>query len=348
MFTKFTACAAAAFALLLASSADAQDINVNFGSFNGPPSNALGAGAAQSGTWNHMIAGTSGPLLDTAGTSVPALITASTTAGWAFGSNNANTSGDDELMLDGAHDGAMVLTVTSLQNGEYDVYSYAWAPDLPTGYITSVDVPGSIDPIQSVGGFDFTGVYILGQQYAKHRITVTNGTMTINFAVVTSFATENGIQFDLLTAQPTVYCTAKTNSLGCVPTIGAAGLPSATSGSGFVISASNVINNKPGLMIYTDQGPAAVVFQGGLRCVNVPLKRSVPLNSGGNPPPNDCSGVYSIDMNSFAVGGLGGTPAAYLTVPGTVINIQGWGRDQGFPAPNNTTLTDAVQYTVGP
>ncbi len=144
------------------------------------------------------------------------------------------------------------------------------------------------------------------------------------------------------------YCTAKINSQGCTPTIGFTGAPSATAGSGFMIRTSQVINNKPGLYLYSDGGRAALPFYGGLRCLGNPARRSVQLNSGGNPPPNDCSGVYSLDWNTFSGGGLGGHPQSYLIVPGNVVQVQAWGTDNGFPAGTNATLSDALEYTVGP
>jgi hypothetical protein len=146
---------------------------------------------------------------------------------------------------------------------------------------------------------------------------------------------------------PSIYCSAKVTSNACLPAIAFSGAPSATSGSGFVVFSNNVINNKSGLLFYGASGSASMAFQGGTLCVATPIKRTPGVFSGGNPPPNDCSGVFSIDMNTFAVGGLGGSPLPALTTPGTVVNCQWWGRDPGFVAPNNTQLSDGLQFVIG-
>ena len=145
-----------------------------------------------------------------------------------------------------------------------------------------------------------------------------------------------------------IYCTSKLNSLGCMPSIDSSGAPGASAGTGFTITASNVINNKPGVLLYTDAGRAATAFQGGWLCLDSPIKRSVTVHSSGTPSPEDCSGVYSLDMNAFAVGSLGGSPASYLRVPGTTVYVQFWGRDNGFPAPDNSTLSNALSFSICP
>jgi len=150
-------------------------------------------------------------------------------------------------------------------------------------------------------------------------------------------------------ALPIVYCSAKPNSLGCTPAIGWTGIQSASSLSGFTLSASNVRNNKSGLLFYGVNGRSTLPFQGGTLCVKTPLKRTAAVQSGGTPPPaNDCSGLFAIDMNAFAHSPGPPVPLPELTVPGSLIDCQWWGRDPGFPPPNNTTLSDGLEYTVEP
>jgi hypothetical protein len=98
-----------------------------------------------------------------------------------------------------------------------------------------------------------------------------------------------------------------------------------------VLRAQAVRNQKSGLLFYGANGRAALAFQNGTLCVDSPLKRTPVSSSAGNPlPANDCSGVYSIDMNAFAAGLIGGHPLPSLSLPCTTIDCQWWGRDPGF------------------
>jgi hypothetical protein len=143
------------------------------------------------------------------------------------------------------------------------------------------------------------------------------------------------------------HCTAKTNSLGCLPAIGWSGRPSAASASGFTITCSNVRNRKAGLLLYGLSGPASVPFQGGTLCVAPAIRRTPAVDSGGTSlPASDCSGVYAIEFHAFAAGALGGNPHPALRIPGTLVDVQWWGRDPGFPPPNNTALSDGLQFRI--
>ena len=97
-------------------------------------------------------------------------------------------------------------------------------------------------------------------------------------------------------------------------------------------------------LFYGVNGAAAVPFLGGTKCVSAPIRRTPLQSSGGAPAPaEDCSGIYALDMNAFAVGAAGGNPLPALTTPGTVVHCQWWGRDPGFIA----TLSDGLTYTIG-
>jgi hypothetical protein len=139
------------------------------------------------------------------------------------------------------------------------------------------------------------------------------------------------------------YCTAKTNSQGCTPAVGWSGDPSigASSSTPFEITASNVLNQKSGLLFYGVFGRASAAFQGGVNCVHSPVRRTPLRSSDGNVGPDDCSGVYSIDFTPW----IDGTNDALLDI-GVTVNAQWWSRDPA--SPSTTGLTDAIEFEIRP
>jgi hypothetical protein len=354
MQSRLSACAASAVMIAVAGSAFGQAFNVDLGANTTYPipSPSFGGAAGQVGVWNAVDAtsAVATPLVAASGAVTGATL-AHTGGNGNFQVNNPGTTGDDQRLLDDVQDlggtgGTSTWTFSGLAPGNYSVYVYAWAPDSPTLYLTDVTVAGGAAGTQTCGGGTFPG-YALGVTHVVDS-TSSYGALTLTVATNTGFGSVNGFQLAPLPCDgsPLLYCTAKVNSLGCAPAIASTGTPSATAGSGFVVRGTNVINNKSGLLFYGSTGQTATPFQNGTLCVKSPIKRTPAVGSGGNPPPNDCSGVYAIDMNTFAVGGLGGAPLPALTVPGTVVDCQWWGRDPGFAAPNNTTLTNGLQYVV--
>ena len=140
----------------------------------------------------------------------------------------------------------------------------------------------------------------------------------------------------------TTYCTGKANSLGCTPSIYADGIASATGTPRLHVTGSFVINRSAGTLWYGVAGRSASPFAGGTLCVAPPLSRVPTLLSGGSATPiSDCSGVWTVDVNTFL---HNGTPLP----AGTTIACQWMGRDSGFAPPFNRQLSNAVEFTLRP
>lgn len=139
---------------------------------------------------------------------------------------------------------------------------------------------------------------------------------------------------------PSTYCTGKTNSQGCVPAIGAIGTASASAATPFTISAVNIVENRPGLLLF-GLAPQAQAFQGGWLCIQPPLKRVGAQNSGSSGVP--CSGVYAFDMKAYVQSG-----AHPGLVPGEIGYCEWWGRDPLDPAGFGSSLSDALSFGIAP
>lgn len=143
---------------------------------------------------------------------------------------------------------------------------------------------------------------------------------------------------------PDTYCTGKVNSQGCLSQISFLGYPSVNASGGFLVRASNLLNNVNGLLFWGTSGAASTPFQGGFLCVASPVTRTSLSNSGGSRPPvQDCTGVLEFDFNTYL--DQGGAPPELQA--GVDVWCQYWSRDPQLPPPDNTNLTDALQFRIG-
>jgi len=140
---------------------------------------------------------------------------------------------------------------------------------------------------------------------------------------------------------PSVYCTAKTDSRGCAPTMGFTGIPSAGSAAAFEILAQPLPAGRLGLLVYSF-GPNHEPFAGGVRCIQVPSRRAAVVTSSGVPGPG-CTGSIAADFNVRIRSGA--DPAL---VPGTVVYAQYRYRDPADPSGANLGMSDALRFVIQP
>jgi hypothetical protein len=179
-------------------------------------------------------------------------------------------------------------------------------------------------------------------------LNMSDGARTVTFATnATNILTQPVNQYAYVyvrqSSVPQIYCTAKTNALGCVSSIYCDGVPMASFPEGFELRAANVLNQKLGMLLYSTWTLAAQPRQGGTLCIKQPIHRTPSQSTGGSPTGSDCTGSLSFEFNAWIASGLDPRLAAARQVW-----AQFWSRDPGFAPPDNSNLTHAVTFESDP
>ena len=340
----------------------AQSFNIDVGDPAFPtPSMVYAAGSSQAGVWNawgdfaNAVPYTQA-LVDITGAATGVSMTgawSTFTNGLAnFSFDNGNTFGDDEALLDdlwdmGAPAGEGVFTITGMADGDYEIFSYAFAPDSTT-FSTTIRVTGSPDPPQLVNDpSGFAGGHGLGLTYARHLVTVSGGSnVEIFFMTTSGFGSNSGIQITPAGPvtcgdgnQPGNYCGpgGTFNAVGVPATISAPATVSLASGS-ITLTATNLIDQF-GQFIGAN-APDAFPFMNYLLCVSPnSLQRLLPLQV-----PVGGTVITTVD---FACGAQ--TPAG-CTAVNVIVNtthyFQRWNREPGVLTGSN--LTNGIAVCIVP
>ncbi len=338
--------------------AGAQSLNVDVGANDAHPTpSTTYAAAGSAGAWNAVaVPASAQPLVGLDGLSVAA--TVSSTGGFVnLNYDNPATTGEDDGLMDDFQDvGGLTSSVTwtfaGLADDTYTVITYSWAPD-NAGFQTRVAVPGSTDAAQDVGGA-WPGAHGQGTTYARHRVSVTGGTLVIDLTVTSGFGSLNGIQ--LVREAPAVALCAGDGSgtpcpcgnsggagRGCASSVEANGALLTASGTASVGSDTLILlgSGMPDSSALYFQGTTAAaggagaVFGDGLRCAGGSVKR---LGTQTN-----VAGASQYPDVGDAPVSVQGTVA-----PGDVRVYQVWYRNAAtFCTADTFNLTNGLQLTWG-
>ncbi len=341
-----------------ATGARAQSLNVDIGQnvlFPVPASSYAAAGNA--GTWNGVAAPASAVAL-VGLDGAPISATLSSSGGFLnFDYDNFGTTGDAQSLLDDVHDlggptSLVTWTFGGLVDGEYSVYTYAWAPDNST-FRTRVSIAGALDPDQDVGGA-WSGSHQLGTTYALHRVTVSGGTLAVLVATNSGFGSLNGFQLVRGAIYP-VLCPGDGSGAACpCANTGAAGRGCANSidPNGGLIVASGAASVAADTLVLSGSGMpngSALYFQGsaaqgggagaafgdGLRCAGGAVQRlGTKANASGQSQYPE-AGDLSVSVRG-------------LVAPGNQRVYQIWYRNAAsFCTPSTFNLTNGVGVSWG-
>jgi hypothetical protein len=138
---------------------------------------------------------------------------------------------------------------------------------------------------------------------------------------------------------PSIYCTAKTNSQGCLPEMSAQGTPTLSGADDFTVTVSKAINNKPCLFLWGKKALRQFAF-GSFLCIAPPTIRTPLSLTDGTAGPDDCTGTATFAFTHAYMAQQG-------IAAGDGIHVQAWYRDPALPF-NPVGLSHALVFFVVP
>ena len=360
-----------------ATPAVAQSFNIDFGDpADGPPASYAAAGLA--GTWNvlnvpHTTPSTAPQALDIQLVDLDGNLT--NVGLHQFGGTSmlidpdASVTGDDASLL---QDGLMAASINlktclyfnGLENGTYEVLTYAWRPNNPL-----VQAVSFIDftPGNYTSGGSWGGQHDLGITYVRHIVEVTNGFMGPHSGLTIGGneaigAMMNGIQLRKLTCEDcTAYCFGDGSGTDCP--CGNSGIPGSgcdnsfgTDGGRLTASGVPSVSGDNVLFTATDLPPSTTIlfFQGtvrengglgsvfgdGLLCASGTI-----IRLGGRVASSGVATYGAGDGTSALISVRGQLPAG-----GGTRTYQGWYRNQAgaFCTPDRFNLTNGIEIPWQP
>jgi hypothetical protein len=145
---------------------------------------------------------------------------------------------------------------------------------------------------------------------------------------------------------PENYCTAGVSASGCQAALSASGIPSASAATGFEVQATSVEGDKAGLFFFGTNGRQANSWGNGssFQCVVPPVLRTgLQLGTGTI---GECDGTFALDFNALwcpSCLGFNKNPGI-----GATVQAQLWYRDPLSTSNQTTSLSDAIEFCVGP
>lgn len=187
-------------ALVVGPSSLAQTINVDFGTPGSGPSSSYAA-AGRFGAWNVLGVMPSGVRFNLVGRDGLPINSRVYNIGGTSMLNTSNPaiSGDDALLMNDmflSFNNPIDLCIffENMLNGDYEVITYALTPDNPM-LLSRVRVDFANEGPVLIGG-GWLGQHTQGNSYARHTVTVTNGTLWMHSGLQSSLTQSgmNGIQ----------------------------------------------------------------------------------------------------------------------------------------------------------